>query len=155
MGRFPAVLKIPHSVGTIGEVAHHTPFLLSNQQADVRPTEKAGRCTMLCRSVAHLRIFAVVWQILSSQPLLAHRQVAIALAAPKFSEIREEGRQPVIARRRFHTPHRDGVPTAPLRCRKSHRQWRDIFGSARLCAVPLDLLTQACLLYDSLSSWGA
>ena len=41
------------------------------------------------------------------------------------------------------------------RCRKSHRQRRDIFGSARLCAVPLDLLTQACLLYDSLSSWGA
>ena len=41
------------------------------------------------------------------------------------------------------------------RCRKSHRQQRDIFCSARLCTVPLDLLTQACLLYDSLSSWGA
>ena len=88
-------------------------------------------------------------------PISHHLRVAISLATPKFSEIREEGRQPVIARRRFHTPHRDGVPTAPLRCRISHRQWRDIFGSARLCAVPLDLLTQACLLYDSLSSWGA
>ena len=41
------------------------------------------------------------------------------------------------------------------RCRKPHRQRRDIFGSTRLCAVPLDLLPQACLLYDYLSSWGA
>ena len=88
-------------------------FLLSNQQTDVRPTEKAGRCTILCRSVIHLQILAAVWRVFSSRPLLAHRQVANALATPKFSEMREEGRQPVIARREFRTSGRVGVPTAP------------------------------------------
>ena len=155
MGRFPAVLKIPHAVGNIGEVAHHTPFLLSNYQTDVRPTEKAGRCAMLCRPVFRLRTFAAVWRIVWLLPRWTARGVANPLATPKFSEMREEGRQPVIARRKLRVSHRDGVPTTPLRCRKPHRQRRDIFGSARLCAVPFDLLTQACLLYDSLSSWVA
>ena len=88
-------------------------------------------------------------------PISHHLRVAIALATPKFSEIREEGRQLVIARRKFRALRRDGVSTVPSRYREQHRQRRDIFGSTRLCAVPLDLLTQACLLYDSLSSWGA
>ena len=88
-------------------------------------------------------------------PISHPLRVAISVATPKFSEIREEGRQPVIARRKFRASRRVGVLTLPLRCRKSHRQRRESFGSARLCAVPPDLLTQACLLYDSLSSWGA
>ena len=113
MGRFPAVLKIPHCVWNIGEVAHHTPFLLSNHQTDVRPTEKAGRCTILCRSAIHLQILAAVWRRLSSQPQWTYWQVAIALATPKFSEMREEGRQLVIARRKFRTSRRDGESTAP------------------------------------------
>ena len=55
----------------------------------------------------------MVWRVFASRPLLAHRQVAIALATPKFSEKRERGRQPVIARRKFRASRRVGVLTAP------------------------------------------
>ena len=47
------------------------------------------------------------------RPLLAHRRVANPLATPKFSEKRERGRQPVIARRKFRASRRVRVPTAP------------------------------------------
>ena len=46
-------------------------------------------------------------------PISHHLRVANTLAAPKFSEIRERGRQLVIARRKFRVSHRDGVLTAP------------------------------------------
>ena len=46
-------------------------------------------------------------------PISHHLRVANTLAMPKFSEIREEGRQPVIARRKFRASRRDGEPTAP------------------------------------------
>ena len=88
-------------------------------------------------------------------PISHHLRVAIALATPKFSEIRERGA--TTCYRPQEVPRFASGRSADRisRYREQHRQRRDIFGSARLCAVPLDLLTQACLLYDSLSSWGA
>ena len=46
-------------------------------------------------------------------PISHHLRVAIALATPKVSEMRERGRQPVIARRKFRALCRVRVPTAP------------------------------------------
>ena len=47
-------------------------------------------------------------------PISHHLRVANTLATPKFSEMREEGRQPVIARRKFRASCRVGVLTASL-----------------------------------------
>ena len=81
--------------------------------------------------------------------------VANTLATPKFSEMRERGATTRYRPQEVSRFASGRSADRTSRCRKSHRQRSDIFGSARLCAVPLDLLTQACLLYDSLSSWGA
>ena len=88
-------------------------------------------------------------------PISHYLRVANSLATPKFSEIRERGATTCYRPQevpRFASGRSDDRTS---RCREPHRQRRDIFGSARLCAVPLDLLTRACPLYDSLSSWGA
>ena len=50
------------------------------------------------------KIFRVQWQEIC--PISHHLRVANALATPKFSEMREEGRQPVIARRKFRASRR-------------------------------------------------
>ena len=46
-------------------------------------------------------------------PISHHLRVANTLATPKFSEIRERGRQPVIAHRNLRASRRDGVLTTP------------------------------------------
>ena len=153
MRRLPVLLKIPHSEYRRSRTSYAFSIIQSADRC-LADGEGGTLCDVMPLGcpLANTRCGVEKIVVVASMDVLAGGN---RIGYTKV--FRDEGRGATTRYRPQEVPRFASGRSADRtsRCRKSHRQRHESFGSARLCAVPLDLLPQACLLYDSLSSWGA